>query len=1134
MNPVELLAQLTAQDVHVSARDGRLVIKARKDAVSAELKSLLQEHKASLLDHLEREAKRAAPPELKPIARGEPLPLSFAQQRLWYLDQLQGASTVYTMAFALRFKGKFDSEAMARALQLLFERHEALRARFVMQDEEPRAIIDAAQALPIEHCDLDQASSNDSELERCVQEFGERPFDLAQGPLARALIVRVGEQDHALVFAVHHSVCDGGSVEILQDDLAAAYSAFVDENSPELAELPIQYADYAAWQKQCFDGGSLESQLEFWRQQLGGELPSLDMPSNKTRPRMMTYNGAMLHVDVPNANIEAIVEAHRAKGVTPFMVLIALVASTIARYSNSSDILLGTPIANRSKPELANVVGLFVNTLVLRLTVSDGMPFSELLDHVRNTMLDVFDNQDTPFERLVEELHPPQELSRSPIFQSMVSYHQPALQQRRYGDLETTPIELSANAARFDLTFFLSQQRDCVRLGLEYNTDLFTESEMAQFSRHFQTCCERFASDPSQRLAQLELLDASERQSIDEWNRTDAPYPHDALLHSLISKSCSEHSDKTAIIFNDTSITYAELDQRANQLASYLIHASVAPGDVVAIYLERSLWTVVSLLAVLKTGATYLPLDPFYPADRIAYMLSDSGSKLTLSTAALADGLSSVLTSEDGDSTPCPILKLDELTSELEQAGSKVIDASGDPQSLAYLLYTSGSTGKPKGVMVQHQAVVNFLASMANEPGMTRDDVLLAVTTTSFDISVLELYLPLLVGGTVVIADRAMSTDSQALANAMSEHQISIMQATPATWRLLIDGGWPGRANLRVLCGGEPFPHDLALGLLERCQEVWNMYGPTETTVWSTCQRLLPGEPVTIGRPIANTQVHILNIAGQTQPPGVAGELCIGGDGVTKGYLHREELTADRFVADPFSNNPNARLYKTGDLAKRGADGRLWHLGRMDTQVKVRGYRIELGEIEARLNLIDGIAQSAVIVHEPAPGDQRLVAFLTSLDGVQVQVSALRKALRVDLPDYMVPQQFVVLDVMPLTPNGKIDRRALQPKDTGGRSAEEAEAPRTETEQIIAQIWRDLIGGEAIGRESNFFSAGGHSLLAVKAAARMEKQLGCEVTASMLVLETLAQIAESAEQQQLDARSTWWRRAKRFLRDKIA
>ncbi len=1133
MNPADLLAQLTAQDVHVSARNSRLVIKARKDAVSAELKGLLQENKAELLEYLENQAESAAAPELVSIDRNGPLPLSFAQQRLWYLDQLQGASTVYTMAFALRLRGVFDDDAMSRALQSLFQRHEALRARFVMQDEEPMAVVDESSSLPIELCDLSGGSDHESALIRALQAFGERPFDLAEGPLARALIVHIGRDDHALVFAVHHSVCDGGSVELLQDDLAATYTAFASNNEPALSELPIQYADYAAWQKQCFDGGSLAPQLAFWRQQLGGELPSLDMPSNKTRPRMMTYNGSMHHVDIPNSDISAIVEAHRSTGVTPFMVLIALVASTIARYSNSADIVLGTPVANRSKPELANVVGLFVNTLVLRLQPSDAMPFSELLTHVRNTLLDVFDNQDVPFERLVEELHPPQELSRSPIFQSMVSYHQPALTQREFGGLDVSAIELSANASRFDLTFFLSQQKDSVRLSLEYNTDLFSESEVAQFSQHFQASSARFADNPKMPIGELDLLDPKQRQSIAQWNRTDLPYPSEALLHELISKSCSDHGDKTAIVFNDASLTYAELDRQANQLARHLISTGIEPADVVAVYLERSLWTVVSLLAVLKTGAAYLPLDPFYPPDRVAYMLSDSGSKLTLSTAALADGLTAVLASGEAD-TQFPLLKLDELADELRQANAEPVECATDSQSLAYLLYTSGSTGKPKGVMVQHQAVVNFLTSMAKEPGMTRDDVLLAVTTTSFDISVLELYLPLLVGGTVVIADRAMSTDSQALANAMSDHQVTIMQATPATWRLLIDGGWPGRANLRVLCGGEPFPQDLALGLLERCQEVWNMYGPTETTVWSTCHRLLPGEAVTIGRPIANTQVHILNSAGKTQPPGVAGELCIGGDGVTKGYLHREELTADRFVRDPFSDNPDARLYKTGDLAKRTADGRLWHLGRMDTQVKVRGYRIELGEIEARLNQIDSIAQSAVIVHEPAPGDQRLVAFLTCVQGEQIQISALRKALRSDLPDYMVPQQFVVLDVMPLTPNGKIDRKALQPQESGNRSTEEAEAPRTETEQVIAQIWRDLIGGGLIGREANFFSAGGHSLLAVKAAARMEKQLGIEVTASMLVLETLSQIAESAEQQQRDSRSTWWRRAKRFVLEKIA
>jgi amino acid adenylation domain-containing protein len=701
--------------------------------------------------------------------------------------------------------------------------------------------------------------------------------------------------------------------------------------------------------------------------------------------------------------------------------------------------------------------------------------------------LEAYDHQDLPFEKLVEELQPARDMSYSPLFQVMFIWQNMLGKPVALPELTLTPVAVSNRASMFDLTLYMWEREKQLSGAFEYNTDLFEAATIERMAGHFQTLLEGIVADPDERLSRLPLLSAAERrQLLIDWNDTVADYPARSCVHELFAEQAARRPDQVAVVCGDAQLSYGELNRRANQLAHHLRSLGAGAETLVGIYLERSVEMVVGLLGILKAGAAYVPLDPGFPADRLAFMLADCGAPILITESQLAGNLAAF----QGQ-----MIRMDWDWEKVANESPQNPAGAAGPHNLAYVIYTSGSTGKPKGVQIVHRALVNFVCSMARQPGLSEADTLLSVTTISFDIFGLELFLPLLTGAQVVLAQRDDALDGARLMALLKRSKASVMQATPATWRLLLEAGWPGQPGLKVLCGGEALPPDLVAPLLEGCKELWNLYGPTETTIWSTVQQIESQTgPIVIGRPIANTRIYILDGSGQPVPVGVSGELYIGGEGLARGYLNRPELTAAKFIIDPFANDPQARMYNTGDLARYLPDGRLQCLGRVDHQVKVRGFRIELGEIEALLGEYPGVHQAVAVVREDRPGDRRIVAYLVGeavgADGLSS--AKLRQFLKTRLPDYMIPAAFSVLDEFPLTPNKKVDRKAL-PAPEELRCDLEATyvAPRSPMEELLAGIWAEVLGIEKVGVHDNFFELGGHSLLTTKVISRLRDSDYC-------------------------------------------
>ena len=768
------------------------------------------------------------------------------------------------------------------------------------------------------------------------------------------------------------------------------------------------------------------------------------------------------------------------------MTLLAAFKVLLYRYTGQTDIVVGSPIANRTRSELEGLIGFFVNTLALRTDLSSDPRFIDFLEKVKVVTLEAFAHQDTPFEKVVEAVNPPRDMSYSPLFQAFFALQNFPMGPTEIPELTRIPAAVDTGASMYDITFYVGEESERLSGKIEYNTDLFDPGTIRRMAGHFETLLEGITANPEKRLSELEILTEVERhQLLVEWNATETEYPREKTLVGLFEEQVGRSPEATAVICAGRSLHYGELNRRANQVAHHLQALGVQPGDIVGIYVDRSLDMIVGLLGILKAGGAYTPLDPHFPVDRIEFMLEDSHSGMVITQDHLwgnLGGYSGKVICLDSDGSRI-----------FEEKDSNPVTQTA-PNDLAYVIYTSGSTGKPKGVQVSHQALVNFLCSMGKEPGMAGGDTLLSVTTMSFDIFGLELFLPLITGAKVVMAERDDTLDGVRLTELIKKHDVTVMQATPATWRLLIESGWSGQEGLKALCGGEAFPSDLVGSLLERCKELWNLYGPTETTIWSTAYRVKSKEgPILIGRPIANTEVYILDNTLQPVPIGVVGELHIGGDGLSRGYLNRPELTAEKFIPHPFSEEEEDRIYKTGDLSRYRPDGEIECLGRIDHQVKLRGFRIELGEIEARMKDVEAINNCVVVLREDRPGDQRLAAYYVAREGRTVSVTDLRSHLHMKLPEYMVPQYFVELPSIPLTPNGKVDRKALPQPDVDGVSDREYVAPRTEIEQKIAAIWQEVLKQEKVGAQDDFFELGGHSLLAIQVMARVNRVFNVQV-----------------------------------------
>jgi amino acid adenylation domain-containing protein len=1060
--------------------------------------------------------------ELPPIARVERgaagLALSFAQQRLWFLEQMGGLGSTYHMRRRLRLHGELDRAAMVRALDRIVARHEALRTTFVVVDGEPEQRITpvAASRFSLREHDVSGDVVPDAALGAIMAAEAELPFDLERGPLIRGHLVRLAADDHLLIVTMHHIVSDGWSLGVFVHELSTLYGAFRAGAPDPLPRLAVQYADYAAWQRKWVTGEVLRQQADYWKTTLAGAPELLELPTDHPRPAQRDFSGAVARVELDEELTAGLRALSRRAGTTLFMTLLAGWAAVLSRLAGQTDVVIGTPTANRGRAEIEGLIGFFVNILVVRLDLSGRPAVRDLLAGVKSRVLEAQQHQDIPFEQVVELAQPVRSLAHSPVFQVMFNW-----QNAPTGRLELPGLTLGSvggeqrGAATFDLSLSLQESGGRIVGGVTYATALFEQETMDRHVGYLRRALEEMVAGERRPVELLELLPAAERALVvGEWNSTVAEYPAESCLHELFEEEVERAPEAVAVVFDGESMTYAALNRRANRLAHYLRTRGVGPDVRVAIAVERGLEMMVALLGVLKAGGAYVPLDPSYPAERLRATLEDSAPAVLLTQAALARRY---------ESLDIPILSLDADAALWADRPKSNPERDGlTPDHLAYVIYTSGSTGRPKGVMNLHGGVVNLLASMRESLRVDADDRLLAVTTLAFDISVLELFLPLMSGARVEILPRAASADPVLLREAIEESGATILQATPATWRLLVDGGWAGAPELRALSGGEALTAELATLVRDRVGSLWNVYGPTETTIWSCAQAVetvAEGErgPVSIGAPLANTRVYVLDSAFEPVPVGVAGELYIGGAGVARGYLNQPHLTAERFVADAYSGEPGARLYGTGDRVRWLADGTLDFLGRSDFQVKIRGFRIELGEIEARLAAHPAVREATVAAREDVPGDTCLVAYWVGEEVDDVQ--ELRAHLSERLPEHMVPAAYVRLAALPLTPNGKLDRKALPAPDGAAYVTRGYEAPVGETEEELAAIWAEVLRVERVGRWDDFFALGGHSLRAVQMISRVRQLMGMDVALGELfvrpVLEDFARVLEQAAQAEL-------------------
>ncbi len=1057
----------------------------------------------------------AQPESIPRRARIDDPPLSFAQQRLWFLHQLEAGSDAYTIPLVLQLAGSLDVAALQHSLAAIAHRHETLRTTLPMRDGGPVQVVQprgAAPELPLRDLRHLPVGERTAAAHRLLREHIQQPFDLAHGPLWRVVLLRTGDAEHILLIALHHTIADGGSLAILLHELGVHYTAAVDtaQPAPPLPDLPIHYGDFAAWQRNVLQGAALEQPLAYWRQQLAGAPPLLALPTDYPRPPVQSMRGATLHRTLPRPLTDALKELCQREDVTLFMLLSAGLAVLLARYSGQTDISIGSPVANRSHEELEHLIGLFVNTLVFRADLSGNPTFCEVLGRVREMALEGYAHQEVPFDRVVEALQPERDLSYQPLFQVMLVFDQP-LPLPTLPGLTLTHLEVESGTALFDLSLWYVERHEGLAGTWEYATDLFTAATIERMAGHFEQLLTAAVATPDAPIATLPLLTPAERQQmLVEWNATHMAYPHHQCIHHLVTAQATRTPDAVAVVCGDEQLTYRQLEQRSNVAARRVQAFGIAPDVLVGIYVERSVDMLVGLLAILKAGGAYVPLDPTYPRERLAFMIADSQLALLVTQRRLLDAL---------PPHSVPLLCIDNAD---DRAGGDVAPpaSSTTPEHLAYVIYTSGSTGKPKGVQIPHRAVVNFLCGMQQQPGLSADDTLLSVTTLSFDIAVLELFLPLIVGARLLIVSRETAADGVLLADALAASTTTVMQATPATWRLLLAAGWQGVPHLTMLCGGEALPWELAHQLLPRGKALWNMYGPTETTIWSSCLLVRPedGEAF-IGAPMANTQFYVLDAAQQPLPVGVPGELSIGGDGLARGYLNRPQLTAEKFVTVAPGDQPPARLYRTGDLVRFLPDGRLAFLGRIDNQVKLRGFRIELGEIETLLRQHEAVQEAVVVAREERPGDQRLVAYVLPHPQQQPAPETLRRMLQAHVPDYMVPSAFVLLDALPLTPNGKIDRRALPaPHATTAQPHQRYAPPRTPLETQLSSIWAQVLGVEHTGIHDDFFALGGHSLQAMHLVAQVTKATGLPLAIRDIFLyPTVALLAPVLEQRTASA-----------------
>lgn len=1069
---------------------------------------------------------KSQPFSIEPISRDRPIPLSFAQARLWFLDRLEGESAAYNMPAAIELKGSLDVASLEKALQEIVRRHEVLRTTFKKINDSPVQIIDPSATLSLPIIDLQSIPTTDrsEKLQQLAAEDTQKPFNLTDGPLLRVSLLKLATDVHVLLLNMHHIISDGWSLGIFIHELSTLYQAFCDRRPSPLPNLPIQYADFASWQRQWLSGEVLQKQLDYWQKQLAGIPPILELPIDRPRPPIQTSRGNRLFCRIEPNLTQKLKNLSKKSESTLFMLLLAAFSILLSRYSRQKDIVVGSPIANRNRSEIEGIIGFFVNTLVLRADLEGNPSFWELLKQIRKTSLDAYANQDVPFEQLVEALRPERNLSHTPLFQVMFSLENAPMSKLELPGLTIELLETQNLTAKFDLSLSVEEKESGLKCEWEYNSDLFDPATISLMMEHFQTLLAEIVTDPDRSIWELSLITAAERHKLlVEWNDTQRDYALDKCVHQLFEERSAKTPDKIAVKFEGNELTYRDLNDRANQLARYLQQLGVGPETLVGISIERSLEMVIGLLGILKAGGAYVPLDPAYPQQRLAYMLSDAKVLALLTSENLLTHL---------PETETNLICLDRDWQTIAQNSTENLLTAVKTENLAYLIYTSGSTGKPKGVTISHRSLLNFTQAAIDTYAISAVDRVLQFASISFDAAVEEIYPCLTCGGTLVLRTQEMLSSVDTFLKHCQDWGITLLDLPTAFWHQITtqlaatELKIPNSVRLVIIGGERAIPETVRTW--QNCvgdrPMLVNTYGPTEGTVVATAYKLT-AEPIEkempIGRPLPNTQTYILDPYLQPVPIGVPGELHIGGLGLARGYLNQPELTQEKFIPNPIPPAPlnkvglrGDRLYKTGDLVKYLPDGNIEFLGRIDTQVKIRGFRIELGEIEALLAEHPQVREAAIIAREEAQGSKQLVAY-TVINSEAVTIADLRQFLAEKLPDYMVPSAFVFLETMPLTPNGKLDRRALPAPDRSSlASASNFVAPRDAVELQLAQIWSNILNIESVGIYDNFFDLGGHSLLAVRLLSSIQEKFAKNLSLTTLfqnaTIENLAKVIHSA------------------------
>lgn len=1053
-------------------------------------------------------------------------PASFSQKAIWFIEQTNNGIRAYELVNGIAIRGQLDTDAMCQALQLVTNRHESLRCTFSDQGGQLWQIVRSESLADVQVAN----TPNINAAHEALDGFLDQRFDLTRDLLFRTLLVTVaepeaGEPDAFVVLKFHHIIVDQMAIATLTQELSTVYDALVAGQQPQLEEQQLDYADFAIWQQDNITREATAPKLAFWKDRLVGPVGCINLPLDQPRGAHQAFTGSEVRGSLRPGLSGAIRSFSQANGVSVFTTLLTAYALTLGRYADEQLVIVGVPFGNRGADEaLQDIVGLFINTLPVPIALDPAKGFLEQVQQVKQLFVLAQANQEVPVEFILEQIAVVRDPSYNPMFQVGFSFQPPPALPALSG-LECVDMELHPHASPFDIQMWILDEGATQDLGVQvwYDDAILEELTIQRFIGAMETLLERATSDTTRPTRELSLVNGD---SIMLRGPERDLEPSASTVPALLDLA-GKPEDKVAIQVAGQSMTYGELSKRTEGVARTLSAMGVGAGQRVGVLLDRGIELLPTLLGILQSGACYVPLDPNYPRDLIAYVAQDAVLAALATTSGLAEKFDGVFS--------VPECRIDEQWSSL--IGEPMQPATILPQAPAYVIYTSGSTGQPKGVEIPHEAAVNLLCAMLEKPGLQAQDHLLAVTTLSFDISVLELFGPLAAGATVTIATHDESRDAPVLKRIITDADINVLQATPSTWRLLVEQDFKPASGFRALCGGEPLPPDLAGELAERVDQLWNLYGPTETTVWSTISRVSDPQRVRIGQPLANTRLYIFDPSNLDVPVGVPGELCIAGKGLALGYVNRPELTAERFIEHP--RIAGERLYRTGDLVRLDNNGEIEHLGRLDHQIKIRGFRVELGHIESALVSCPGVAEVVAHAKELTPGDKRLIAYVVAEQGANTSVNALRKSLRNSLPEYMVPQFFVNLDSIPRMANGKIDRAALPDPQELTRST--FEPPQGEMEVAVAAIWQELIGVKQIGRSDNFFAAGGHSLLAIKALSAIESATGVAYDLRALTTRSLAdlcqydpvehQVQEDAGSSAMDSRKgSLFKRVKRMFK----